>query len=484
MGVGTFVADNREELDALERLAADAGRVQSILLRITPGIDPHTHKAISTGRVDSKFGSAIETGQALDITRYALGLPHIALRGFHCHIGSQIFDRYPFVDAARIMIDFMASVRSATGFVAHELNLGGGLGVPYTEYDRTVDYAAVIRDMGNEMRAICRERDFPLPHVILEPGRSLVAAAGITLYTVGSVKTIPGFRTYVSVDGGMPVETFVGGGAALFTLGVGKLGLHPVFQGEVGDDCYGELIRNKFRESHVDDSLLVISKELKTGISLSFTNEKDRSFLTYRGTNEKISIVNVDVEKVKEAAHIHVTGYAGSINHNEYLELLKKIKAETQATVSFDVGWDSTGEWKPEIRDLFPYIDVLFMNETEAEHYGRKESAEEAAREFARTAGMAVIKMGKKGSIAVKDGRLYQAAPYIVEVVDTTGAGDSFNAGFVYGFLRGKSMEECLKCGNGCGALSVTALGGNTGFPTEEKLETFIKNQETIERNK
>ena len=125
MGVGTFVADNREELDALERLAADAGRVQSILLRITPGIDPHTHKAISTGRVDSKFGSAIETGQALDITRYALGLPHIALRGFHCHIGSQIFDRYPFVDAARIMIDFMASVRTATGFVAHELNRAG-----------------------------------------------------------------------------------------------------------------------------------------------------------------------------------------------------------------------------------------------------------------------------------------------------------------------------------------------------------------------
>ena len=248
----------------------------------------------------------------------------------------------------------------------------------------------------------------------------------------------PGQEDEVSV-----METFVGGGAALFTLGVGKLGLHPVFQGEVGDDCYGELIRNKFRESHVDDSLLTVSKELKTGISLSFTNEKDRSFLTYRGTNEKISISNVDVEKVKEAAHIHVTGYAGSINHNEYLELLKKIKTET-----------------------------------EAEHYGRKESAEEAAREFAKTAGMAVIKMGKKGSIAVKDGKLYQAAPYTVEAVDTTGAGDSFNAGFVYGFLRGKSMEECLRCGNGCGALSVTALGGNTGFPTEEKLETFIKSYE------
>ena len=138
----------------------------------------------------------------------------------------------------------------------------------------------------------------------------------------------PGQEDEVSV-----METFVGGGAALFTLGVGKLGLHPVFQGEVGDDCYGELIRNKFRESHVDDSLLAVSKELKTGISLSFTNEKDRSFLTYRGTNEKISISHVDVEKVKDAAHIHVTGYAGSINHDEYLKLLKKIKTETQATV-------------------------------------------------------------------------------------------------------------------------------------------------------
>ena len=127
----------------------------------------------------------------------------------------------------------------------------------------------------------------------------------------------PGQEDEVSV-----METFVGGGAALFTLGVGKLGLRPVFQGEVGDDCYGELIRSKFRESHVDDSLLAVSKELKTGISLSFTNEKDRSFLTYRGTNEKISISNVDLEKVKEAAHIHVTGYMGSINHNESLELL------------------------------------------------------------------------------------------------------------------------------------------------------------------
>ncbi|MGN1140142.1 MAG: carbohydrate kinase family protein [Oliverpabstia sp.] len=279
----------------------------------------------------------------------------------------------------------------------------------------------------------------------------------------------PGQEDEVSI-----METFVGGGAALFTLGTGKLGLHPVFQGEVGDDCYGEMIRKKFLESNVDDSLLKTSETEKTGISLSFTNEKDRSFLTFRGTNEKLSIDCVNVEQVKQASHIHVTGYAGSCNHDAYLKLLKRIKSETQATVSFDLGWDPTGEWNAGIYELFPYIDVLFMNETEAVHYSRKSDAYEAAKDFAKYCQLVAIKMGKEGSIAVSSGKLYKAAPYKVKAVDTTGAGDSFNAGFVYGFLKGKSVEECLKCGNGCGALSVTALGGNTGFPTEKELMDFI----------
>ncbi len=204
MGVGTVVVDNTDELNALEALAAKAGKTQKILLRITPGIDPHTHRAISTGHVDSKFGSAIVTGQALAITELALAKPHLALAGFHCHIGSQIFDVEPFRDAAHIMLQFIADVRQATGFCATELNLGGGLGVPYTEHDRRVDYAAVIGEIGEIVRGRAAALDLPCPRVILEPGRSLVAAAGVTLYTVGSVKEIPGFRNYVSVDGGMP----------------------------------------------------------------------------------------------------------------------------------------------------------------------------------------------------------------------------------------------------------------------------------------
>ena len=204
MGVGTFVVDNTDELLSVESHAAARGITQRILLRITPGIDPHTHKAIVTGSVDSKFGSAIETGQAMDIVKLALSQPHIHLSGFHCHIGSQIFDTDPFSEAADIMVKFIASVKAACGIDVEELNLGGGLGVPYTEFDRPVDYAAAIKDMAAIVHGFCDSHGVKMPKVILEPGRSLVAAAGITLYTVGSVKTIPGFRTYVSVDGGMP----------------------------------------------------------------------------------------------------------------------------------------------------------------------------------------------------------------------------------------------------------------------------------------
>ena len=205
MGVGTFVVDNTDELDALSAIATARGVTQRILLRITPGIDPHTHRAVVTGNVDSKFGSAIETGQAMEIVKRAIATKGVALAGLHCHVGSQIFDTAPFSDAASIMIRFIADIaRECDGFEIEELNLGGGLGVKYTEYDREIDYAKTIGEMASIIKGYCKEHGIRLPRIILEPGRSLVAAAGATLYTVGSVKEIKGFRNYISVDGGMP----------------------------------------------------------------------------------------------------------------------------------------------------------------------------------------------------------------------------------------------------------------------------------------
>lgn len=203
-GVGTFVADCREELEYLDAAARRMGKKQDVLLRITPGIDPHTHKKVVTGSVDSKFGTPIETGQAYELVRFALGLKNITLRGFHSHIGSQIFDSGPFSDAAEIMMRFIADLPGNLGYTAEYLNLGGGYGVTYTEDRADLDADRVLREISEKLTGLAGEFGIEVPKIIIEPGRALVAAAGVTLYTVGSVKTIPGYRTYVSIDGGMP----------------------------------------------------------------------------------------------------------------------------------------------------------------------------------------------------------------------------------------------------------------------------------------
>ncbi len=202
-GIGYFVVDNFEELEAIDAEAERAGIRQKILLRITPGIDPHTHQKISTGGVDSKFGSAIETGLAERITREALCKQNIELCGFHCHIGSQIFEIDPFVLAADIMVGFLADMRDKLGFTAKVLNLGGGIGVRYVESDPEISITKNVREICAHIRAACEAHGVAVPTVYMEPGRSIVADAGMTLYTVGSVKEIEGFKNYVSIDGGM-----------------------------------------------------------------------------------------------------------------------------------------------------------------------------------------------------------------------------------------------------------------------------------------
>ncbi len=202
-GVGRIVVDNPAELRRLSSIAQDMGSTAAILLRVTPGIDAHTHQFIRTGQIDSKFGLTLENGEALAAAREALSLPGIDLKGFHCHIGSQIFDVDPFAHAADVMLRFMARVRGETGATLTELNLGGGFGIRYTDRDQPKPFGAYMKQVSAVMSQTAAELDFPLPFIILEPGRSVAAPAGITLYTVGAVKSIPGVREYVSVDGGM-----------------------------------------------------------------------------------------------------------------------------------------------------------------------------------------------------------------------------------------------------------------------------------------
>lgn len=202
-GVGRIVVDNYFELEMLEKLAFQEGVRPAVLLRIAPGIEAHTHSFITTGQTDSKFGFTLENGDALNAVKIALALNHIDLKGLHCHIGSQIFELDAFRHTARVMMGFLKEIRDRLGWTAEELDLGGGLGVYYSDGDNPPsikDYADAIQSSVDDC---CRKWGYPRPSLIVEPGRSIISPAGTTIYTIGGIKDIPGIRKYVAVDGGM-----------------------------------------------------------------------------------------------------------------------------------------------------------------------------------------------------------------------------------------------------------------------------------------
>lgn len=201
--VGRIVVDNIEELERLSAIAKKMNKTPSIMFRIKPGIDAHTHSFVMTGQIDSKYGFALETGEAMAAVKTALKTDCVKLVGVHCHIGSQIHELEPFVAAAKVMMDFIAAVKNETGFEINELNLGGGYGIRYTDEDDRIEYPKYMEEVSAAIHAKAQEHNIKLPFILMEPGRSIVGEAGTTLYTVGAVKEIPGIRTYVSIDGGM-----------------------------------------------------------------------------------------------------------------------------------------------------------------------------------------------------------------------------------------------------------------------------------------
>jgi len=202
-GVGHIIVDNISELHRLEKIAAEKGIKAQIMFRIKPGIDAHTHKAVMTGQIDSKFGFALETGEAFEAVKEALACENTELVGVHCHIGSQIFDIEPFEEAARVMLRFIAKIKAELGYEVKSLDLGGGFGIKYLEEHDPAPFENYLERVSAVVKAECGSLGIEQPFIIIEPGRSVVAPAGITLYTVGARKEIPGIRTYISVDGGM-----------------------------------------------------------------------------------------------------------------------------------------------------------------------------------------------------------------------------------------------------------------------------------------
>ena len=205
-GIGCIVADAYSEIDKIDCEAKKRGMVQDILLRINPGVEAHTHAFVQTATTDSKFGFAIADGTAEKITAYAMSKKNVKLLGYHCHIGSQIFEKQSFVLAVTKCMRFAAEMRKRLGFELKTLNLGGGFGIWYTDEDKQITpegYAEYLEALINEVKAQAKENHMELPYLVVEPGRSIVGEAGVTLYTVGAIKEIPGVKKYVAVDGGM-----------------------------------------------------------------------------------------------------------------------------------------------------------------------------------------------------------------------------------------------------------------------------------------
>lgn len=201
--IGCFVVDNFNELHLLQAVAADKNRKVNILLRVTPGVEAHTHEYISTGQTDSKFGFDIGNGTAFEAIDLASKQSNLVLLGVHSHIGSQIFEVEGFQMAVQRVAEFAASVYERLNVAFKVVNLGGGFGIRYIDGDTPLEVAQYVKAITDAVKNHFAQIGYAVPEIWVEPGRSIVGEAGTTLYTVGTSKDIPGVRKYVAVDGGM-----------------------------------------------------------------------------------------------------------------------------------------------------------------------------------------------------------------------------------------------------------------------------------------
>lgn len=202
-GVGCIVVDSDNELDLLQKLAEGKGKKADIYLRVTPGIKPSTHSYVQTGQIDSKFGFGLSDGRAMEAVKKILSLSALNLKGLHAHIGSQIFALHSYAKAIELIMSFVREVKDKTGFEVKELNTGGGLGIKYEATDEPSTIEEFAQVIVNDIKKEAERLGLVKPKILIEPGRSIVGNAGITAYTIGTIKEIPGIRTYISVDGGM-----------------------------------------------------------------------------------------------------------------------------------------------------------------------------------------------------------------------------------------------------------------------------------------
>lgn len=269
----------------------------------------------------------------------------------------------------------------------------------------------------------------------------------------------------------------LGSASAIFASGVAKLGHEVTFVSKVGRDDFGDFCLEALRANGVPTRHVLRDPAEKTGITLALSTRKDRALVTYLGAISSLRYEDVRMSLLKGKSHLHLTSYflQGGLRPS-FARILREARAAGLST-SFDPNSDPTSEWGEDLREVLAHTDIFFLNRDEALQLTRARDTRGALRALGSRVPCAVVKLGAKGAVAVKDGAVASARGFKVDALDTTGAGDTFAAGFVSAHLEGLSLEECLRRGNACGALSTLKAGGTANQPDREALEHFLREQ-------
>lgn len=266
----------------------------------------------------------------------------------------------------------------------------------------------------------------------------------------------------------------LGSSTAICACGISKLGLKTAFAGKLGKDSFGEVVLEGLGQYGINLEHVIIDKNINTGVTISLSTDKDRALVTYLGSIDALTVEDIDLDLLKNVRHIHIGSYFLQSNLRPGIQKLFNMARKTGVTTSLDAGWDDTQNWDYGILEVLKNTDVFFPNEVEALSITKKETVEEALETLSNYCRTVVVKCGSKGAVAKSGNTIIEKASYDVKVVDTTGAGDSFNAGFIYGFLNGLSLDKCMEYGNACGAVSVTRVGGASSCASLKEIESIV----------
>jgi len=266
----------------------------------------------------------------------------------------------------------------------------------------------------------------------------------------------------------------LGSASAIFACGVAKLGHEVTFIAKVGSDDFGKFCMKALREAGVSTRRVSRDEQLKTGVTISLSTREDRALVTYLGAIAAMGPEHVRRSWLKGHNHLHMTSYFLQTRMQASFPQIFRDARKLGLSTSFDPNSDPAHIWTDSIREVFAYTDLLFLNETEALQLTRASNAGAALKALGKEVSCVVVKLGARGALAIKNGEVSSVAGFKVDPADTTGAGDSFAAGFVSSYLRGRSIPECLSVGNACGALSTLQAGGTAGQPTRKTLKRFL----------